>query len=459
MISLWNETTAATATHGETTGTWEATSVAIDSRSLKPGALFVAIKGERVDGHQYVKQAFENSASAAIVSEPVSGVDASRLLVVEETTKALENLGMAARARSHATIIGVTGSVGKTTTKEALRTLLSSYGKTFATAGNLNNHYGTPLSLANLPIDAEYGVFEMGMNHGGEIAALTRQVRPHIAIITTVEAVHLEFFKDEQGIADAKAEIFEGLENQGIAILNADNRHTPYIVEKLRKTSAEIIRFGQSPIADLQLTSRETTMDGEALHVRIGASNLAVNLQSVGQAMVSAALVCLSVAHALKFDAAQAAKFIQRIGEVEGRGQITAVTLGGKNMWWMDDSYNASPASMKAAFEKLSHAKQKYKASRSVAVLGDMLELGEKTAELHAGLAEPIQSQHIDEVFLAGSLMQSLKNLLPNAHYFDNIESMQPALKEALQAGDVVLFKGSHGSNIHQLVKQLLPGS
>lgn len=455
---LWTATEAATATNGHTTWDWQANSVCIDSRAAKAGALFVAIVGDRVDGHAYVAEALAAGAAAAMVSQPVDGVDPKKLLVVEDTFTALEALGTFARARSSARIIGITGSVGKTTTKECCKLMCQAFGETYATSGNLNNHYGTPLSLANLAKTAKFGIFEMGMNHAGEIAKLAKMVRPHVAIITTVEAVHLEFFENERGIAKAKAEIFEGLEPGGIAVLNADNRHTDYIQTLIHPANVKHLTFGKQHTANLQLTSSAPTTGGVLLNIAAQGEQLKIELASAGIAMETAVLASLSAAAALELDLRQAAQALATFGGVKGRGQVEKVELDGKAMWWIDDSYNASPASMRAAFATLAATKKQKNALRSVAVLGDMLELGAQSAELHAGLAADIMDAQIDTIHTTGPLMQHLHQALSGktqAQHHTTLAEMQAALKDQLQAGDVVLFKGSNGSNIHRLVAGL----
>lgn len=457
---LWTTTAAASATGGTATGDWQASSVSIDSRSMQPGGLYVAIVGERVDGHDYVQQALDAGAVAAVVSHPVEGVAIEKILIVDDTFKALEALAIAARARTSATIIGITGSVGKTTTKECLRLMCEGFGRTHASLGNLNNHYGAPLSLANMPQDTEFGVFEIGMNHAGELSQLTRMVRPHVAVVTTVAAVHLEFFKRVEDIALAKAEIFEGLEPGGTAIINIDNEYTQILIQQLMKRpDVKQITFGQQQSADIKLEAMEYDANGCRLSAMIKSTKVDVYLTSGGQAVVSAVLVSLSIGSAMGLDVHEAAKHLQAFTEVQGRGQLTEVIMGSKTMWWMDDSYNASPASMQAAFEKLALVKQQKQATRSVAVLGDMLELGEQSANMHASLASDIEKQGIDAVFTVGSLMQHLHQALPGhilSIHTEKLGEMLIKLKDQLHAADVVLFKGSNGSKIHQLVKDLL---
>ena len=456
LAALWTSSEVSEATGGKAAGDWQASHVSIDSRRVGAGGLFIAIVGERVDGHQYVKQAMDAGASAAIVSAPVDGVADEKLVIVDDTFKALEALGVYSRKRADARIIGVTGSVGKTTTKEALRLMCEAFGDTFASQGNFNNHFGAPLSLANMPRGTEFGVFEMGMNHAGEISELTKMVRPHVGIITTVEAVHLEFFENEQGIAAAKAEIFEGLEAGGVAILNADNEHTDFIKNIIG--DAATITFGSKADADVKKVTSAPTNQGSSLTVEASGKSLELALRTSNVAVDAAILVSIAAAKALGLDIDKAASQLENFAEVKGRGQVEPAEMDGKAMWWIDDSYNASPAAMRAAFEKLATVKQQHSAPRTIAVLGDMLELGVQSQALHEGLAESLAEHNIDCVYTVGSLMKHLHDALPDAaaaHHSSDLDALENTLKDQLRAGDVVLFKGSNGSKIHQLVKNL----
>lgn len=460
MSALWTSEDAAKATGGLPSGPWQANSVSIDSRTITPGALYIALKGERVDGHEFVKQALERGAVAAVVNAPVPGVDESRLLWVQHTAKALTALGHAARKRSNAKIIGITGSIGKTTTKEMVALMCSAFGNTFATKGNFNNHFGVPLMLANMPLETQFGIFEMGMNHAGEIGALSEIVQPHVAVITTVEAVHLEFFQSVGEIADAKSEIFNGLLSGGTIILNRDNAYFERCVENAERLQLRsIIKFGRHTEADIQLVAEADTNTGKVLTVQAGGQHLAYSIAAHGEGPVMASLVALAVAGALKLDMLKAARSLGAFSEVEGRGRLQDMRLEGKPMWWIDDSYNAGPTSMVAAFRKLAGVRARQASvTRSVAVLGDMLELGMDAARFHAHLADELKAQHIDKVYTAGPLMEHLAKVLPAnmcGRHVSQALALEPILRKELQAGDVVLFKGSHGSKIYALVDQL----
>jgi UDP-N-acetylmuramoyl-tripeptide--D-alanyl-D-alanine ligase len=458
--ALWTAADAAQATGGNAQGDWVAGSVSIDSRTLAAGALYVAIKGENADGHAYVKNALERGAVAALVSQKIEGVAPEKMLLVADTAKALSALGNAARARSRAKIIGVTGSIGKTTTKEMIALMCSNFGRTYATKGNLNNHFGVPLMLANMPLDTEFGIFEMGMNHAGEITALSNMVRPHVAIITTVEAVHLEFFESVAGIADAKSEIFHGLTVDGIAILNRDNPYFDRCLKHAEQFQARrIIRFGRHAEADVRLMSQADVDAGLALTAQIDGNAISYTLGASGEGAVAASLVSLAVASALGLDVVCASESLAKFEEVDGRGKLTRVVFEGKKMWWMDDSYNASPASMKAAFKKLSHvAARNSDVRRSVAVLGDMLELGAQSKQFHLELAQALQAEGIQRIYAAGAFIKPMFDALPESMrgaHVAHADALEDMLRRELCESDVVLFKGSHGSKIYALVEKL----
>ncbi|MEQ1696850.1 MAG: UDP-N-acetylmuramoyl-tripeptide--D-alanyl-D-alanine ligase, partial [Hyphomicrobiaceae bacterium] len=400
------------------------TGVSIDTRSIEPGNLFVALKDIR-DGHEFVTTAFKNGAAAALVSNtyqrhPGDGP----LLHVENVLKALEALGLAARARlsADARVIAVTGSVGKTTTKEMLRACLSPLGKTHAADKSFNNHWGVPLTLARMPADTKYGVFEIGMNHAGEITPLTKMVRPHVAIITTVEAVHLEHFKSVDDIAVAKAEIFSGLVPGGTAILNFDNPHFARLATAAEADPGiKIAPFsGRLPTDDEldQVTDCKGTCCGRA-HAVDGVTLVKASLRKppfgveyvlgvVGQHMVMNSLAVLTALQAVGADAQAAIRALASFGAPQGRGSRTTLPINGRHALLIDESYNANPASMRAAFAAMGHGQSTGRPSRLIAVLGDMLELGPDSAALHAGLAESILANGVDLVFACGPNMRHL---------------------------------------------------
>jgi UDP-N-acetylmuramoyl-tripeptide--D-alanyl-D-alanine ligase len=463
MKSLWNQDTAATATGGTSQGMWHANRVEIDSRKVQLGDLFIAIKGERVDGHLYVADAFARGAVAAIVSQVPEGLPRSAsLLVVKDTMEALRGLATASRARSKARIVGVTGSVGKTSTKEMLRIALAAHGKTYATAGNYNNHIGTPLNLANLPVEAAFGVFEMGMNHAGEIRHLVEMVRPHVSVITNIEAVHLEFFKNLQAIADAKAEIFEQPVEGAVAVLNADNPMCGYLRKKAQANGIlQCVTFGENAQADVKLLSYEGTQRGANITADVGGETISFILAATGKHWAITSLTALAVAQALKLPLPKTAQALVGFSEVEGRGKVLPLMLsGGGKAWLIDDSYNASPASMKAAIAKTDELwKLQGKKGRKIAALGEMRELGDTAPQLHATLAESLVVHDFHLLFTACELMRHLHKAVPDAMRGQHVATAQallPLLQKTLSPDDVLLIKGSHGSLMYELAALLL---
>lgn len=453
-MKYWTAQEAAQATGGQAEGSWQAHGVVIDSRKVSEGALFVALKGERFDGHEFVREALSRGAAAAMVTQAPEGVPAERLLIVPDTLAALRALGAYARVRSTARILAVTGSVGKTGTKEMLRTALAASGKTYATQGNLNNHIGVPLSLANLPDDARFAVFELGMNHAGEIADLTAQVRPHVAIITTIEAVHLEFFPSVEAVADAKAEILQGMDADGVVLLNADNRY----FERLRAAAVargmrRVIAFGTGEGAESRLLDYQPAALGCEVTAQIRDIKLHYQIGALGKHWGVASLAVLAAAEAAGADLPKAASALAHFREPAGRGRLQLVSINGKDITLIDDSYNASPASMKAAMEKLSDIRRVAgePRRRTVAVLGDMLELGVSSKELHLSLAPCLINNQIDLVFAAGGFMKHLYDTLPPAmrgDYAATAAELAPKVVRALEHRDIVLVKGSNGSRM-----------
>ncbi|MCG8545775.1 MAG: UDP-N-acetylmuramoylalanyl-D-glutamyl-2,6-diaminopimelate--D-alanyl-D-alanine ligase [Alphaproteobacteria bacterium] len=452
MTALWTHQDAAAATGGQCRTAWVADGVSIDSRSLQPGDLFVAIQGDNSDGHAYVPDALAKGAAAAMVArdrplDPKAGP----LLVVDDTDNGLRDLGRAARDRVSARLVGVTGSVGKTGTKEMLSRALAAQGPTAWTQGNLNNHWGLPLSLARMPQDTAFGVFELGMNHAGEIGPLSKLLRPDVAVITTVEAVHLEFFPSEEAIADAKAEIFHGMNDHGAAVLNIDNRHYARLRAHAEAAGLQrICTFGADPSADIHLTDMNidddqaqvtATIGGEALHYSIGAP---------GRHWVLNSLAVLGAVRMIGADYHSAAAQLAEYRPMTGRGERQTVTLPDGSFLLIDESYNASPASMRAAIDVLGAAGGD-NGGRRIAVLGDMLEIGSTAPEAHASLAESLTQNRIHIAIMAGENMAHLAAALPKsvqAHHGADSEAIQQIVLDTVQAGDVVMVKGSLGSRM-----------
>ena len=430
------------------------TGVSIDTRTLAEGDLFVALKGDNSDGHDHVPKAFEAGAAAAVIDEAhaqaVAG--AGPLYVVKDTLVALEGLGRAARARSKARIVAVTGSVGKTTTKELLRVALASAGETHASAASYNNHWGVPLTLARMPESARYGVFEIGMNHAGEITPLVAMAQPHIAIITRIAPVHLEHFASIEAIADAKAEIFTGLQRGGVAILNRDDAQ----FERLREAAGEagvrfVLSFGESAEADASLVSCEIEGQITRVTARVLGQELAYTIGAPGRHIAMNSLAVLMAARAAGLDLAAAAKALAAFEPPAGRGQRETLQAADGPFTIIDESYNANPASMRAALDLLGAAEGK----RRIAVLGDMLELGPHARALHADLAGDIERNHVDLVYTAGPLMQALSEAIAaerRGAHAANAAALEPVVLGALGAGDVVMIKGSNGSRMGPLV-------
>jgi len=455
---LWCREEVAAATGGSAGAPFSATGVAIDSRTLAPGDLFIAIRGPRVDGHDFVRAAFERGAAAAVVARLPKDVGARPLVLVSDTQAALDALGRAARARTRAKVAAITGSVGKTGTKEALSLALRRQGKVAASEASFNNQWGVPLSLARMPRDADYGVFELGMNHAGELAPLARLVSPHLAIVTTIEAVHLEFFGNLSRIAEAKAEIFLGLHG-GTAVLNRDNPYYQLLSDRARASGvARIIGFGAHPEAEARLLSFKPSAVGSEVKARIGTAELDYRLGVPGRHWALNSLAALAAVSALGAEVAGAAAALAELAPLKGRGQRHRIRSEGGSFELIDESYNASPASMRAALEVLAAALPR-QGGRRIAVLGDMLELGPTGPELHASLAALIAAHRIDLVFTAGPLMAALDRALPPAvrgGHAESAEALAPLVAEAVKPGDVVAVKGSLGSRMGKVVEALL---
>jgi UDP-N-acetylmuramoyl-tripeptide--D-alanyl-D-alanine ligase len=461
-FALWTSAEAASATQGSTDGFWTAGGISIDSRSVAFGDLFVALRGPNFDGHVFVADALAKGAAAAVVDRmPETLPPGANLLKVKDTFQALNDLAAAARQRCGARVIGITGSVGKTSTKEMLRLVLSRQGATHATVGNLNNHWGVPLTLARMPIDSRFALIEMGMNHAGEIAPLSRLARPHISMITAVEAVHLENFNSVEEIADAKAEIFAGLQVDGVAILNRDNPHYERLAAAARAAgAAEVIGFGEHPQAQARLVKYAPHSSCSCVAAEILGQPLTFKIGAPGRHWVLNALAVLAAAHIAGADLAEAGMALADVTAPKGRGERHGLAWrDGGSIEVIDDSYNASPPSMLAAFAVLAMAKPGTPRGRRIAVLGDMLELGSGAAEAHAALAEGLVREKIDLVFAAGPLMRSLYDALPallRGHHAANSAELVQPLRRAIRSGDVLLVKGSHGSRMDRIVDDLL---
>jgi UDP-N-acetylmuramoyl-tripeptide--D-alanyl-D-alanine ligase len=456
---LWTRDQAVAATHGTTKGPdWRASGVSIDSRTVSKGDLFVALAGPNHDGHDHVAGALAAGAAAALVHKPPAGVGADApLLQVEDTLVGLRRLGAAARARTGAKIIGVTGSVGKTGTKEMLKLALGET-TTHASVGSFNNHWGVPLSLARMPAESGCAVLELGMNHAGEIAQLTALVRPDIAIVTTVEAVHLEFFASTREIAEAKAEIFIGVVPGGIALLPRDNPYYDLLRERAEQAGVKrFASFGTHIEADARLLDCAVEHDQTLVFALIKDKPISYAIGVPGRPWAMNSLAVLLAADAAGIPVAQAAAALANMRPPKGRGERKSLRWGDGVLSVIDESYNASPVSVRAALATLG-SMQPGKGGRRVAVLGDMLELGEQGPGLHRDLAEQVTEFGIDLVFTAGPLMASLFEALHSenkgAHAPDSAQ-LAPMVAARLRAGDVVMVKGSAGSRMGRVVSHL----
>ena len=457
MTALWTSDEIATATGGTASAPFEVAGVTFDSREVQAGDLFVAMPGTIHDGHRFVDGAFAAGAAGAIVAHPVNGPHVQ----VEDTFGALQALGRASRKRSKAKIFGITGSVGKTSTKEALFAALERIrpGKVHRSVKSYNNHTGVPLSLARMPRDADYAVLEMGMNNRGEIAALTGQVRPHVALITAIAPAHIENLGSEQAIADAKAEIFEGLEPDGVAIIPNDTPHRDRLVKAARRRAHRIITFGRGD-ADVHAVHAVAAEGGGSLiSAALLERELTFTISQRGEHWVSNALAVLAAVEAVGADVALAGLALADLGGLKGRGERHRVEIAGGEVLLIDESYNANPASMAATLKSLGAERD---VARRIAVLGPMRELGPHSDALHAGLARAVLSAAVDRLILIGDEMQPLDEALDGRVAVDRVASVDEAadaLMQILRAGDAVLVKASNSVGLAKLVDRVAGGA
>ena len=460
--ALWTSEAMARAMDAERQGAVPASvaGLSIDSRSVAPGEAFFAIRGDRRDGHEFVRAALAANAALAVVAagRRAEFPSDAPLLVVPDVLIALRELAAAARKRMRGQVIGITGSVGKTGTKEALRLALSKDGETHVSAASYNNQWGVPLSLARCPASAKYAVFEIGMNHAGEIAPLSQLVRPHVAVITTIAPVHLEYLGSLANIADAKAEIFLGVPPDGAAVINRDIEQFVQLTERARHAGIErVISFGEHPQADARLVKcalhpRCSTVEAEILGTRFS-----YKIGAPGRHLVINSLAVLAAAELVGADIALAALALAELHAAAGRGAPITIEVSGGSALVLDESYNANPASVAAALAVLggsvvgSHG-------RRIAVLGDMLELGPDGPVLHRGLADAVVANGIDLVFCCGPLMHGLWQALPadrRGGYAEDSAALEAQVLPAIRAGDVIMVKGSLGSRMGPIVKAL----
>jgi UDP-N-acetylmuramoyl-tripeptide--D-alanyl-D-alanine ligase len=440
-------------------GDWVATGISIDSRDTVPGDVFVALIGPNNDGHEYAAEALAKGAVAALVHYvPENLPKNANLIVVQDTLDGLRALAVAARARSRAKIVAVTGSVGKTGTKEMLRLVFGAAGATHASIGSLNNHWGVPLSLARMPEDAAFGLFELGMNHAGEIGPLSRMVRPHVSIITTIEAAHLEFFRSLTEIALAKAEIFAGMEPDGVAILPRDNREYGVLAGEARAANiTDVESFGSHIDSQARLLHARTHSTSTDVLALFGEHSLSYRLGIAGRHWATNSLAVLLAAKALGLSLEAASSALLLMEVPKGRGRRLTLPWSAGTIEVIDETYNANPASMRAAIAVLAAA-EPGRGGRRIAVLGDMLELGASSPELHAELAQVLSENGIDLVFASGPLMQSLFDALPRGMAGGHAAAssqISEAVRAALSPGDVVMVKGSAGSKMGRVIDAL----
>ncbi|GAA4724354.1 UDP-N-acetylmuramoyl-tripeptide--D-alanyl-D-alanine ligase [Sphingomonas lutea] len=453
---LWTSDEIAAATGGRASQAFDVTGVTFDSREAGPGDLFLAMPGSLYDGHDFLDKAFAGGAEAAVVSRPIERPH----VLVEDVAAALEALGRAARARTSATVLGVTGSVGKTSTKEALFAALDRGhpGQVHRSVKSYNNHTGVPLSLARMPRDPTFAVIEMGMNNAGEIAALTRQVRPHLALVTAIAPAHIENLGSEEAIADAKGEIFEGLEPDGIAIIPNGTPHRDRLVKAARRHADRIITFGSGD-ADVHAVHAVSSEGGSLISAALLERELTFTISQRGDHWVSNALAVLAAVEALGEDVAVAGLALADMGGLKGRGARHRVALADGEALLIDESYNANPASMAATLKSFGEERE---VVRRIAVLGPMRELGAHADALHAGLAPAILDAHVDRLILISDDMRPLAEAIVGKVSFDLVDSVGEAtglLTQILRPGDAVLVKASNSIGLAALVEAVKEGA
>ena len=456
MNALWTSDAIVGATGGTASAPFAVSGVAFDSREVGAGDLFVAMSGETTDGHRFVEQAFAQGAAGVLVSRPVEGPH----VLVADTPAALEALGAAARARTSATVVGVTGSAGKTGTKEALHAAFDrmAQGQAHRSLKSYNNHVGVPLSLARMPADTRFGVFEMGMNHAGEIAALTRMVRPHIAVITTIAPAHIENLGSLEAIARAKAEIFEGLEPGGTAIVPFDVPQRDILLAAAERHAGRVLTFGLEAGADVRAAETVASRDGGTLvTATLPGGSVTFSVAQAGAHWASNALAVIATVEAAGGDVAQAGLALAELKGMAGRGERRTIRVRGGEAQLIDESYNANPASMAATLAVLGRTD-----GRRVAVLGAMKELGAHGPALHAGLKEAVEAAGVDFALLVGEEMRPLAEALEGRARFAHVAAAADAL-DALNgevgAGTTVLIKASNSVGLGRLVAVLADGA
>ncbi len=462
MTPLWTSDEVARALSPVAmSGPFEATGVTFDSRAVGPGDIFFALAGESTDGHVFVADALARGAAAAVISRDVPDA-VGNVVRVADTMAALVDLGRAGRARSTARIASVTGSVGKTSTKDALRAMLSAQAPTSASTASFNNHVGVPISLARLPREARYGVFEIGMNHPGEIEPLARQVEAHVGIVTNVEPAHIGHMGSEEAIADEKACLFAGMREGAVAVLNRDNRHYERLVRHARNFGvSRIVGFGRNETADARLVACRLQDSGSDVQALIHGRRIEYRLGAAGEHWVLNSIAALAVAEALGADIVAAAASLAEVKASPGRGARRRLAFGSGTIELLDESYNANPASVRAMLAVLART-EPAPGGRRLLVLGDMRELGEQADAYHAGLAQAVAASGAARVFLCGPHMAALWHELAAAQkgvHRPDSEALAREVATALRAGDVLAIKGSLGSKMKVIVDAVLAAS
>lgn len=458
MSELWTADEAQRATGGRLAhgDDWNASGVSIDTRTLEPGDLFVALKDVR-DGHDFLAQAFVSGASAALVSDESKADGLGPVLVVADVLDGLRKLGEAARERCVAKRVAVTGSVGKTSTKEALAVCLSASGATHRSVKSYNNHWGVPLTLSRMPRESAFAVFEIGMNHRGEILPLTQLVRPHAALVTTIAPAHVENLGSLEAVADEKGDIYAGLEPGGAAIIPAEAPHADRLVAAAERNGATLVRFGRGAECEARLLRFEMDETGSDAEAEILGRTIRYRVGVEGAHWALNSVAALAAADVVGADIEAAAHALEHLRAFDGRGVAQRIEAPFGVFMLVDDAYNANPASMAAAFSTLA-ARKPGAGGRRIVALGDMLELGPEEWAYHAGLAQPLEQAGVDLVFAAGPRMAALMEALPASRrggYADNADALIPVIAPAIRSGDIVLVKGSNGSKMSRVVAAL----
>ena len=446
---LWTSTDIAKATRGQIRGDWSVTGLSIDTRSLNSGELFIPLKDSR-DGHEFIPQARKADAGA-VMSERNDEV--APAIIVENTVQAMRDMAVFSRERSKAIRIAVTGSVGKTSLKEAIALICEKQGQTHKSQKSFNNHWGVPLTLASMPSETEYGVFELGMNHAGELADLSPLVAPHVAVITKIAPAHLAHFESVEKIAEAKAEIFEGLRFGGTAVLNADDDYYELLSSKIDLSRNKITTFGYDDSADVQITEPVITAENISATLKIDDKNYALTMPLSGEHWLQNAACAVATCLAAGIHVEASLKALSEFRALSGRGEVFQVNLNDTNVTTIDDSYNANPASMRAAIATLGS-----QPGRKIAVLGDMFELGKDELELHASLAESLEEAKVSRVIFVGECMRALKGALPQAmrgSWCRDWEMAFEAVTSEVEPHDIILVKGSNATGLSKLISKI----